>query len=320
FVDLMRRLEFFCGVQVLTYALMSNHFHILVRVPEGKPELSDADLIERVRVLNGGLAAAELTKSLESMRKHDPSGALAEEFKSRYLERMHDVSVFMKELKGRYAQWFNRRYTRYGVLWAERFKSVLVQSGQEHATAREILTEAAPESLTTMSAYIDLNPVRAELCEDPKEYRYCAYGEAVSGTRKQRALARAGLGWVLYPDNPELAKDWSAVQREYRRLLFGTLLAREEVAERKRNEASSAKRARMALAAGSELSRAELLRCRVRYFSDGLVLGGKEFVEKVFEEERSRFSAKRKTGARLMKGADWGELRVFRDLKKRPVG
>ncbi len=60
FVNLMRRLETFCGVQVLTYCLMSNHFHLLVRVPGSKPALSDEELVERVRVLNGNRAAKEL--------------------------------------------------------------------------------------------------------------------------------------------------------------------------------------------------------------------------------------------------------------------
>ena len=40
----------FCGVQVITYALMSNHFHILVRVPPAGT-ISDAELIRRYRIL-----------------------------------------------------------------------------------------------------------------------------------------------------------------------------------------------------------------------------------------------------------------------------
>jgi hypothetical protein len=61
------------------------------------------------------------------------------------------------------------------------------------------------------------------------------------------------------------------------------------------------------------------LRLRVRYFCDGAVLGTTEFVNTVFEREqamRRRFGEKRTTGARRMRGADWGELRVLRDLQK----
>lgn len=65
------------------------------------------------------------------------------------------------------------------------------------------------------------------------------------------------------------------------------------------------------------------LRHRVRYFCDGVVLGTAGFVEGVFQREqkrRRRFGEKRRTGARRMRGADWGELRVLRDLRKDVIG
>lgn len=48
---------------------------------------------------------------------------------------------------------------------------------------RSILVQGSSNALTTMAAYIDLNPVRAGLVEDPGAYRYCGYGEAVGGSR-----------------------------------------------------------------------------------------------------------------------------------------
>ncbi|MEZ5431159.1 MAG: hypothetical protein R3F31_08270 [Verrucomicrobiales bacterium] len=52
----------------------------------------------------------------------------------------------------------------------------------------------APEAaLLTMAAYIDLNPVRAGMVDDPKDYRWCGYAEAVAGGRR----ARRGLGTML---------------------------------------------------------------------------------------------------------------------------
>ena len=50
------------------------------------------------------------------------------------------------------------------------------------------------------------------------------------------------------------------------------------------------------------------------------VLGTAEFVNEVFERERERFGPKRETGARKMRGANWGDLRVLRDLQKDVVG
>ena len=44
----------FCGVELLTYCIMSNHFHVLVRVPlEDLDTLSDAQLLRRCEALYG---------------------------------------------------------------------------------------------------------------------------------------------------------------------------------------------------------------------------------------------------------------------------
>jgi hypothetical protein len=63
-----------------------------------------------------------------------------------------------------------------------------------------------------------------------------------------------------------------------------------------------------------------MLRCRVRYFSDGAVLGSREFVDGVFRACRERFGEKRKSGARKLRGsaaaAAAGALWSVRDLKK----
>ncbi len=63
---------------------------------------------------------------------------------------------------------------------------------------------------------------------------------------------------------------------------------------------------------------AAMLRCRVRYFSDGVVIGSKEFVNEAFAAARERFTEKRKDGARRMKGAGReaaGILWSARDLR-----
>jgi hypothetical protein len=62
-----------------------------------------------------------------------------------------------------------------------------------------------------------------------------------------------------------------------------------------------------------------LLRLRVRYFSDGLVLGSELFVEEVFELHRSHFGEKRKSGARPIRGMPHQSLNVIRDLRLNPV-
>jgi len=68
------------------------------------------------------------------------------------------------------------------------------------------------------------------------------------------------------------------------------------------------------LAEGGKLSRGELLRCRVRSFSEGMVLGSRAFVEESFRARREWFGEKRKTGACDVPISE-GELCALRKLK-----
>lgn len=70
----------------------------------------------------------------------------------------------------------------------------------------------------------------------------------------------------------------------------------------------------------STLLASTYLCCRVRYFTDGAVIGSRGFVNEVFETNRSRFGPRRKTGARLMGGfAKHEKLYSMRDLKVKSV-
>ena len=58
----------------------------------------------------------------------------------------------------------------------------------------------------------------------------------------------------------------------------------------------------------------EYLRCRVRYFSDGVAIGHRGFVDGIFQKFRGHFGLKRKNSARRMRGLE-DELFTARDLK-----
>jgi len=155
FVAYMRSYEHFCGLRVLAFCVMSNHFHILLEVP-ATPEQRGADwsddrLLDHLAELYTPLQMGALRWELEHYRQQKNTEA-AEAFRERYFRRMWDLSQFMKTLKQRFTRWFNRHHGRKGTLWEERFRSVLVEDG--HAAR-------------TMAAYIDLNPVRASMVEDP---------------------------------------------------------------------------------------------------------------------------------------------------------
>jgi hypothetical protein len=73
------------------------------------------------------------------------------------------------------------------------------------------------------------------------------------------------------------------------------------------------------LKSGGKLSRAELLLCRVRWFSDGVAIGSKGFVEGVFTKCRQHFGPKRKDGARKLREDAAGSLHALRELRISPV-
>jgi hypothetical protein len=155
-----------------------------------------------------------------------------------------------------------------------------------------------------MAAYIELNPVRAGLVDDPKEYRFCGYAEAIAGS----VAARDGIGAILRGIGQKA--EWKILAAQYRVFLFDTGEETESRAGLK------AERVKEVLEAGGTLSRYELMRCHVRYFNDGVALGSRLFIEEVFTQHREFFSDRRKTGARKIRGS---ELFNLRDLKKDPI-
>jgi hypothetical protein len=104
FVQIMRRTAAFCGVRILEYVLMSNHFHLLCEVPE-PVALSEAEVLERIEAGFGPARRQAVQKQLDRYRQKPDGSAEIERLLDRYRKRMYDLSVFIKELKGRFAQW-----------------------------------------------------------------------------------------------------------------------------------------------------------------------------------------------------------------------
>ncbi len=314
----MRMYESFSGCRVLSYCVMSNHYHILLEVPPMPAEgLSDVELLRRLGVLYGEAFVRSVEDELVAARTEGGleggNPAQVAEIHERFTYRMHNLSEFMKSMLQRFTRWFNRTHNRSGTLWEERFKSVIVESG---TAAR------------TMAAYIDLNPVRAGMVEDPADYRWSSYGEAVGGGRKGNGRkAREGLVRAITSDADTGfdAEKWKEASRRYRRLM-GLALERKALNAKvetsgkmrvSKNDAEAVERGDNETVL-PELSMAKMLRCRVRYFTDGAVIGSKEFVNKAFAGARERFSGKRIDGARRMRGsgkAAAGTLWSMRDLR-----
>jgi REP element-mobilizing transposase RayT len=290
---MIRQVADFCGVEVLTYCIMSNHFHVLLQVPDS-PSVSDTELIRRYRVLYPKPTKYQEASAVLMASQLQLGGNEAEVIRRKLLARMSDVSEFMKTVKQRFTTWYNKSHQRYGTLWADRFKSVLVQG------------EGNP--LQTMAAYIDLNSVRAGLVEDPKDYRFCGYADAVAGV----AEARRGLIqiWSDYG-----AKRSGLALQAHRMLIFGKHASGAGLSDLTR------KRALKVLdREDGQLPKTAILRCRVRYFTDGAILGSAEFVRgfvDVWQVERGR---KHPPKVNAMRGSDWGDLAVIRSLRRQVFG
>ena len=280
----------FCGAEILTYCVMTNHFHVLLRIPE-QSRLTDAELMRRYKVLYPQPTKFQTasTKILESQL--EVGGPEADVIRRKLLARMGDVSEYMKTVKQRFSVWYNRNHRRFGTLWADRFKSVLV--------------EGQGNPLQTMAAYIDLNPVRAGIVDDPKDYRFCGYAEAVAGV----AEAKRGLVAVWSAHG---ARRPDSALRAHRLLIFGKRASEPGLLEITRERAL-----KVLDQDDGHLPKVVILRCRVRYFTDGVILGSAEFVRGFVGCWQMGSGLQSAPKVNAMQGSDWGDLAVIQALRRR---
>ena len=175
-VNMLHRAAEFSGVDVLSYVVMDNHFHLCIRVPE-KGMVSEEEVLRRVEVLYGENRITGLKKELEALRG-DGDDEKADSIIDRYRARMGDLSEFMKTFKQRVTQWFNSNHRHEGALWSGRFKSVLLEEGKY---------------VSNVVDYIHNNPVRAGIVTRLRDYRWSAAGAAARGdSRALKGLSLVG--------------------------------------------------------------------------------------------------------------------------------
>jgi REP element-mobilizing transposase RayT len=280
----------FSGVKVITYAMMSNHFHILVKVEEQK-DVTNAELVRRYKVLYPEPNVWNTTRIAVIEGTLEAGGADAERLREQLLARMGDVSEFMKTFKQRFTIWFNRNHNRFGPLWAERFTSTIIEGALNHHS-----------SLQMVAAYIDLNPVRADLVRDPKDYRWCGYGEAEAGSE---AMVR-GLRFAAAIE-PE--QDAKGVLATYRLGLLGKGVA----PKRGDSQAGriSEKDYQKALKAKGQLSDEERqqLQTRQPWFTRGAVVGSASFVQEHLDDYRTIRNKRRRMAPKSFPSGDVYSMR-----------
>jgi putative transposase len=110
------------------------------------------------------------------------------------------VPRFVMSIGRRYVQYINRTYGRTGTLWDSRYKSSVVH---------------AESYLLTCQRYIELNPVRAAMVDDPAHYRWSSY--------RHNALGQPDTRLSHHPVYTAMAASDKARQAAYRALFRAEL-------------------------------------------------------------------------------------------------
>ena len=212
----------------------------------------------------------------------------------------------MKELKQRFTQWYNRRAKRNGTIWQDRFKSTLIENKRDY--------------LATAAAYIDLNPVREGMVQDPKDFQFCGYAEALAGNE----LALAGLAVVTsvfgtpgrnarstgdqVESNATAGRNARSTLETYRMLLFG------KGAHREVKAGFAPEAVEKVFEEKGMLKSWVIDGHRLRWLTDGAVIGSKAYVREFRTAMREKLGLKRPTGA-YDAGEDAG-ICMLRALRK----
>ncbi|AEH45301.1 hypothetical protein Thein_1436 [Thermodesulfatator indicus DSM 15286] len=182
-LDLIRWLSQVYFVRVYGFAIMGNHFHLLCRMlPED--QFSDEEVARRIKLYYQGKRKV----------------FIYEELIAKWRKRLASLSRYVQDIKQRFSRWYNRKHDRKGYFWNDRFKSVIIETG---------------EALLNCLAYIELNPVRAGIVEKPEDYRWCSLGYRARVGTGEKFLS-LDLGLTSYANKSEKERF-----RQYREFVYG---------------------------------------------------------------------------------------------------
>ncbi|MDZ7903644.1 MAG: transposase [Rheinheimera sp.] len=181
-VERLRLLTTMFAIDVASYAIMMNHYHVLVRVNvEKAASLTASEIFKHWSIL---FQVPDLMKLyLAGHLIEDDDIQAAENMIEIYRERLTSISWFMRCLNEHIARLANVEDKCSGRFWEGRFKS------------QAILDEAA---LINTMVYIDLNPIRAKIAETPESSAYTSIAERI-GERILATDVRCSFHGKLMP-------------------------------------------------------------------------------------------------------------------------
>ena len=216
FQELTLRVAHFCGLRLLGWCIMENHFHIFVYLPT--PEtLSQDEVIARYRSLSGVMGRDDLAGDFDRWARQGETGAkLIEESVCRLRNRMYSIAWFMKLVKQWFTEGYNSRNSHKGTMWEATYHDRVIFDLESQAT-RDCL------------CYIHLNPIRAAITSDFKAYPWSSLTAAHNGDSVALSGLRLAYGGIAN-DNEMFARH----HERMRELLEGyTIKCAEEIVRKR---------------------------------------------------------------------------------------
>jgi len=173
--DRVRVLSSLFSIDLCAYAVMSNHYHLVVRLnPDATQAWSDDEVLNRWTALFRGPLLVQRYREGEllSPAELDAVRSMTAVFR----HRLGSLSWFMKCLNEPIARKANAEDACTGHFWEARFQS------------QALCSERA---LLAAMAYVDLNPIRAGIAETPEQSAYTSIWARLAGDARRRILAGA---------------------------------------------------------------------------------------------------------------------------------
>ena len=244
---------------ILAFCIMGNHFHLMVRNRKN-------DLFSDKEILN------RLYNYYPKFRKNpDYWRPIFQSEIPFWREKLSNISEFIKDLKQRFSRVYNRDNDRKGYFWGDRFKSVLLENGK---------------AVRGCMAYIDLNPIRANMVKRPEDYPWSSIYLRTKYGRNTGILSDDFYkNFSYYGKDIGYFKTDKVSDHEVLKLYLKYVyeLGLEPSKKGKSIEKKNAKKA---------FSEFNSLAFRMKIFSNGMVVGSQSYVKKCYSQIKEQMKDK----------------------------